>query len=190
MASRELLDVLDSRGKPTGQRLDKREIHSQGLWHWDTHVWVTTGTHFVEQLRRKDKNIMPGEWDISVGGHVAAGETTRRAARRELAEELGVRVPEGRLIYAGRLAVEMEIPERGKEPWMHRVHSDHYVLVAPDLQREDLKLQRSEVSDARFYPLDQLEKDMRNPNTAKQHASQPPEMWHLGIAAMRKAVRP
>ena len=41
--------------------------------------------------RRADtKDIWPGQWDIAAGGVVAAGEHYDDAARRELAEELGL----------------------------------------------------------------------------------------------------
>lgn len=40
--------------------------------------------------RSDDKDVWPGWWDLAVGGVVAAGEEYDAAARRELAEELGV----------------------------------------------------------------------------------------------------
>ena len=41
-------------------------------------------------------------------GAIARGETPRAAARRELAEEVGIRVPEERLVDAGHHSVEFE----------------------------------------------------------------------------------
>lgn len=41
--------------------------------------------------RRSDlKDLWPGRWDLAVGGVVAAGETYDEAARREVAEEIGI----------------------------------------------------------------------------------------------------
>ncbi len=42
------------------------------------------------QLRAAAKDIQPGKWDTAVGGHLQPGEATAAAARREMAEELGV----------------------------------------------------------------------------------------------------
>ena len=34
--------------------------------------------------------MQPGRWDTAVGGHLAHGETFEQAARREMAEEIGL----------------------------------------------------------------------------------------------------
>jgi 8-oxo-dGTP pyrophosphatase MutT (NUDIX family) len=45
--------------------------------------------------RRSDaKDLWPGWWDMAVGGVVASGESYDAAARRELAEEIGVTAPD------------------------------------------------------------------------------------------------
>lgn len=189
--SGELLDIVDRHsGEPTGEQQDKALIHQDGLWHRDVHVWVTNGTHFLQQQRTWGKKIMPGQWDISVGGHVGGGESYAEAALRETEEELGLRIAPQRLIPAGKLAVEMAM-ENGS--WMHRVVGDNFVVVERSLQPENLAdqltLQTSEVLGARLYDLDQLEADLANPDTARQHAEQPPELWTLGITAMRQAIQ-
>jgi 8-oxo-dGTP pyrophosphatase MutT (NUDIX family) len=50
--------------------------------------------------RSADKDLWPGWWDIAAGGVVTAGESYEAAARRELAEELGVIASE--LDYLGQ----------------------------------------------------------------------------------------
>ena len=42
------------------------------------------------QLRSASKDIQPGKWDTSVGGHLLPGEEAEVGARREMIEELGV----------------------------------------------------------------------------------------------------
>src|ERR1700733_2743275 len=74
----ELLDVVDETGRPTGQVLPKKDIHAQGLRHRDVHVWITNGRDLLQQQRKADKAIMPGQWDITVGEHVDHGETYRQ----------------------------------------------------------------------------------------------------------------
>jgi isopentenyldiphosphate isomerase len=42
------------------------------------------------QKRAANKDIQPGKWDTSVGGHLDPGETYKQAAVREMREELGI----------------------------------------------------------------------------------------------------
>ena len=48
------------------------------------------------------KRIAPGRYDVSVGGHYAAGENARIAGPREIREELGLDVDFSDLVPVGR----------------------------------------------------------------------------------------
>lgn len=180
--SGELLDIVDAYGEPTGQVLDKKTIHDQGLRHRDVHVWVTNGNDFLQQQRTWDKSIMPGAWDISVGGHVGAGESYLDAAVRETSEELGIDLPRDRFIRIGRIATSLHFPG-----WQspHEIVGDNFVVLEPSLRIDDLSLQEEEVLGARWYSIDQLEDDLASPETASLHAPQPDVLYALGIAGMR-----
>ncbi|RRO18407.1 NUDIX domain-containing protein [Saccharopolyspora rhizosphaerae] len=68
-------------------------MRERGLWHAAAVVFLLSGDgERVYVHRRTDtKDVYPGLHDCAAGGVVAAGEAPRDAARRELAEELGVR---------------------------------------------------------------------------------------------------
>lgn len=53
------------------------------------HVFNSAGELYL-QKRALNKDIQPGKWDTSVGGHVDFGEDTEVALRREVREELGI----------------------------------------------------------------------------------------------------
>lgn len=53
------------------------------------HVFNSAGELFL-QKRNMDKDIQPGKWDTSVGGHVDFGEEIPEALYREVREELGI----------------------------------------------------------------------------------------------------
>jgi isopentenyl-diphosphate delta-isomerase type 1 len=53
------------------------------------HVFNRRGDWLL-QRRSATKDVQPGRWDTSVGGHVAFGETIEQALRREVREELGI----------------------------------------------------------------------------------------------------
>jgi isopentenyldiphosphate isomerase len=61
------------------------------LRHRTTFVVVrATDRRVLIHRRSDDKDVWPGRWDLAVGGVVTAGEDYDVAARRELAEEIGV----------------------------------------------------------------------------------------------------
>lgn len=53
------------------------------------HLFNQKGELFL-QKRAATKDLLPGKWDSSVGGHVSPGESIETALRRETAEELGI----------------------------------------------------------------------------------------------------
>jgi isopentenyldiphosphate isomerase/intracellular septation protein A len=54
------------------------------------HLFNREGKIFL-QKRGLNKDIQPGKWDTSVGGHIAPGETIEDALSREAREEIGLR---------------------------------------------------------------------------------------------------
>jgi 8-oxo-dGTP pyrophosphatase MutT (NUDIX family) len=69
----------------------RSEVRAGRLRHRCTFVMVRDGAGRVLVHRRSDaKDLWPGHWDLAAGGVVAAGEAWEAAARRELAEELGI----------------------------------------------------------------------------------------------------
>ncbi|QDO94766.1 NUDIX domain-containing protein [Formosa sediminum] len=87
----ELIDIVTKEGQPTGQIALKSEIHKKGLYHNTAHLWLyTTAGEILLAQRSYKKAICPGMWDVSVAGHVDAGETIETAAIRETKEELSL----------------------------------------------------------------------------------------------------
>lgn len=87
----ELFPVVDLDGRVTGHAT-RRECHGGSMLLHPVvhlHVFNSRGELFL-QRRPEWKDIQPGRWDTSVGGHVDCGETVEEALRREAGEELGI----------------------------------------------------------------------------------------------------
>jgi 8-oxo-dGTP pyrophosphatase MutT (NUDIX family) len=86
----ELVDVVDD-ADCVVRTVTRREMRAGRLRHRAVFVAVMhpDGRLLVHQ-RSFTKDLWPGQWDLAVGGVVAAGEPYDAAAVRELAEEVGV----------------------------------------------------------------------------------------------------
>lgn len=85
----EIFEVVDEAGKVRG-RATRRECHrNPDLIHRSVHVFVVNreGRIYL-QKRAGHKDVQPGRWDTSVGGHLLPGESFEDGAAREMGEEL------------------------------------------------------------------------------------------------------
>ena len=87
----EFFDIVNDDDVVFGRAL-RHECHGNpSLVHRAVHVLVfnSQGDELLLQKRSLNKDIQPGKWDTSVGGHVDCGESYLAAAVREMDEELG-----------------------------------------------------------------------------------------------------
>ena len=98
----EYIDIVDKYGNPSGASELKSIIHKMGYYHHTSHVWFYTknGEVLLSQRSAK-KSICPLMWDVSVAGHIDAGETPKQAALRETKEEIGLTISENDLQAIG-----------------------------------------------------------------------------------------
>jgi isopentenyldiphosphate isomerase len=87
----EWFPLVDASGAVVG-RARREACHGDpSLLHPVVHCLVRNRAGaLLLQLRSADKDIQPGKWDTSVGGHIRAGESTDAALAREMAEEIGL----------------------------------------------------------------------------------------------------
>lgn len=111
----EWIDILDEHGEKTGEVSLKSEAHRMGLWHRCFHCWVvwedgSGNAHLLAQRRAFGKDTWPGWLDVSVAGHLGAGEEPLDG-RREIEEEIGLPVKPDRLVTLGTRRVEHDISQ-------------------------------------------------------------------------------
>lgn len=90
---RENLILVNERNRAVGQA-EKTAVHHAGLLHRAFSIFlVDDDGRLLLQRRSRAKYHSAGLWANSCCGHPRAGESTARAARRRLGEELGAAAP-------------------------------------------------------------------------------------------------
>ncbi|HBH23088.1 MAG TPA: hydrolase [Cytophagales bacterium] len=98
----EFIDIVTEKGIPTGRSALKSEVHKNGWYHNTVHLWLYTKKgEILLQQRSHSKQIHPLLWDVSVAGHIDAGESFEAAAIREAKEEIGIHLLESDLTHIG-----------------------------------------------------------------------------------------
>lgn len=104
----EILEIVDRTGKTTGTA-SRKDIHKDRLLHKVIHLLVFNSEgRLLLQKRSKYKDIEPGKWDTSVGGHILKGENIHAALFREMEEELGITECSEEFLYSYIHSGEME----------------------------------------------------------------------------------
>jgi isopentenyldiphosphate isomerase len=101
METEEYLEIVDNSGTVIGSAR-RSEVHGNpSLIHRVVHVLVFNKEgNILLQKRSMNKDVAPGRWDTSVGGHVGIGEDLLRSSMREMQEELGIATDESEYLYS------------------------------------------------------------------------------------------
>ena len=151
----EMIDVLDPlTGKKTGESILLYKAHEKGIWHESVHIHIVNRdkTKVLLQKRCDTMRFYPGMWDISVGGHVSAGEDAIFSARREIWEELGIDSDKLKINKIGRITEKLI---------NDNIISNEYVsifIVYANININDIKKQVDEVSDVMWCTKSEFNK--------------------------------
>lgn len=152
--SPEVFPLIDEMGNVVG-RAARKYCHGGSMaLHPVVHLHVMDheGRLYL-QKRSMKKDIAPGRWDTSVGGHVDYGESLLEAVKREAREELGVAVDGEELtnnsglqflfLYVWQSSREREVVTAFAIVYEGELHPDH-----------------DEVDEGRFWTMDELQQQM------------------------------
>lgn len=171
----EKFDVLDENGVFTGEILPRSEVHKRGLWHRAIIVAIVNEQNQVLlQQRSNNKEKNAGKWDISVAGHLSAGQDSLSAAAREINEEVCVMLGYRTEIKDFRYMYSFRKEEFIKENFIERQFYDFFILREHGLDDKVIYFQESEVQAVKFVDLLEL-KNMIEKNDIVQR----PEVYDV-----------
>lgn len=119
----ETIDIVDKNGLPSGETALKSVIHTKGYLHNTAHIWFYTdeGQILLAQ-RAASKSIYPLLWDVSVAGHIDAGESIENGAIREIKEEIGLKIKQTDLEKIGVFECFQSYPNGIKDNEFHNTY--------------------------------------------------------------------
>lgn len=153
----ELIDILDEDGKLTGQVATREEVHKKGLWHRSIIVAIVNKENQVliqQRALTKEKNA--GMWDISVAGHIAAGQDSLSAAAREINEEVSVDLGTKVDVKEFRYMTSFRSKIKYSEVFIENQFYDFFILRREKMRPENITFQKSEVNAIKFISLSEL----------------------------------
>jgi len=146
MKPTEYFPLVTEDGQVTG-KATRQECHSGSFWLHPVvhlHVFNSAGELYL-QKRNMNKDIQPGKWDTSVGGHVDYGEEISDALRREVHEELEIKNFEPTFITRYKFISKQEAE------LVHVYTTVYDGKISPD---------PSEISEGKFWSLKEIQENI------------------------------
>ena len=142
----EKFDVLNKYGQFTGKTATRKECHKKGLWHRAVYAFIVDKDfNVLLQRRSAKKDLWPNRWDVTIGGHVDAGEIGRQALIRECKEELGIDIKDNEIKFL------VSSTSVYKTDGYYNRHYDEGYLIIKDIDPNVLKLNSEEVSEVKYF---------------------------------------
>ncbi len=180
----ELIDVLDANGNYTGKSIMKSEAHKKGIFHPSIHVWLyTKNGEILIQQRAENKDTHPGLWDVSVAGHIGAGEDVVHSAIREVKEEIGLEI------------TSKDLHKIGVFKYSHQHHEDlldrefhHTFLCELKMPLATLEMQESEVADLSLISMHTFQNELESKTHSKKYVPYDMDYYGTVLKAIRKKL--
>lgn len=144
---KEFWDIYDKNRVFQNRTIRRGDLLQEGEFYICCEVWFQNLKGELLITKRHPDKKAGGLWEF-IGGGVLSGETTKKAAVREVKEEIGIDVSETELSFLHEL--------RQKNYFM-----DIY-LVNRDIRAENIVLNENETIDANWVSKDELKKMIEN----------------------------
>ncbi len=147
----ELLDVLNENGIFTGRVATRGEVHQKGLWHRAIIVaLINDDNKVLIQQRSQKKEKFPGLWDLSVAGHLPAGQDSVSCAAAEVMEEVGTMLPKKVQLVDFRFMLSFRNQISLSDTFIENQFYDFFIYNVGNLDINTLHLQEDEVQNIKW----------------------------------------
>jgi len=162
----------------------KSEAHKNGWLHPTVHIWFYTDSgEILIQKRAEDKKSFPDLWDVSVAGHIGAGEEVIIAAIRETKEEIGISVRREELSKIGVFKENFRHREDYIDNEMHHIY---LCKLTKDLQA--LKIQKEELSALQLISINTFETAINQSGFEKTYVPHYPDYYSFILKKIREEL--
>ena len=106
---------------------DRDIVHQKGLWHKTVHCWLYDDLgNIYFQIRKSSQKLY-----TTASGHVQAGESVKQAFRREVMEEIGIKVDIENSLLVEITAWRMD-KIKNDQPFIDRAFANVYLNKVDD----------------------------------------------------------
>lgn len=142
----EMVPIVDEKGNVVG-KASREKCHSGSyILHPVVHIHIVKGERLYLQKRSFTKDIQPGKWDTSVGGHIMYGDDPVTSAQREAEEELGIKT------RLNLIPVSRYIWQSDVEKEYYNVFKSYYSGI--------ITIDNDEVIDGKYWEREEINKSL------------------------------
>ena len=180
----EMVDILNEDGSHTGRKELKSVAHKNGLFHPTIHVWLyTRNGQLLIQKRGRNKKSFPLLWDVSVAGHITAGEDIVQSALREVEEEIGLVLQASELKKIGVFKSQKDHADDFKDYEFH-----HSFIAELKVPLGSLIKQDSEVEEIALISIVQFAEETWGLATSGKYVPHDPEYYKTILRSIRDVL--
>jgi len=181
----EFIDIVTKDGFTTGKSALKSEIYNKGYYHNTAHIWFyTKNGEILLAQRAASKLICPLLWDVSVAGHVDAGETIVAAAIREIKEEIGISISESGLKKVGVTECFQRYPNGVIDNEFH-----HTYISELKIKLNHLKLDKNEVESVKLVSLLKFQNLIDNIGSSNHFVASNKLYYEFVLQSIKEAIK-
>jgi isopentenyl-diphosphate delta-isomerase type 1 len=149
----EFFNIVDNKGIIIGEASRAGCHNGSKILHPVVHIHIfNSKKQLLLQKRKSNKDIQPGKWDTSVGGHIQAGESINNALLREAKEEVNISINLNEIIPLKNYIYESDVEKE-------------YVYSFIYYYDGKIDFQKSEIDNVKYYSIDEINKLIKKGNT-------------------------